>query len=92
VLAGLEPYDEDHIDTVVACGVTLQLVKPCTRCRITTTDQDSGQVGTEPLATLAGYRMNARLGGVAFGMNAIVVAGEGRDLAVGASVEAGFAF
>ena len=88
VLAGLEPYDEDHVDTLVAGGVTMKLVKPCTRCQITTTDQDSGEVGTEPLATLAGYRMNARLGGVTFGMNAIVVAGEGRDLTVGADVEA----
>jgi len=92
VLAGLEPYDEDHIDTLVADEVTLKLVKPCTRCQITTTDQDSGQVGLEPLATLAGYRTDVRLAGVTFGMNAIVVAGEGRDLSVGAGVEAHFAF
>ncbi len=92
VLAGLEPYDEDHVETLVAGDVTLKLVKPCTRCQITTTDQDSGQVGTEPLATLAGYRMNAGLGGVAFGMNAIVSRGEGRELAVGAAVDAHFAF
>ena len=92
VLAGLEPYDEDHVDTLVADGVTMKLVKPCTRCQITTTDQDSGQVGTEPLATLAGYRMDARLGGVTFGMNAIIVAGEGRELSVGADVEVRFAF
>jgi uncharacterized protein YcbX len=39
-----------------------------------------------------GYRTHAALGGVAFGMNAIVVAGEGRDLSVGAGVEAHFAF
>jgi len=92
VIAGLEPYDEDHIDTLVADGITMKLVKPCTRCRITTTDQDSGQVGTEPLATLAGYRMHAGLAGVTFGMNAIVVAGEGSSLSVGAGVEAPFAF
>ena len=92
VLAGLEPYDEDHIDTLVADGVTMKLVKPCTRCQITTTDQDSGQVGPEPLATLAGYRTNPRLGGITFGMNAIVVAGEGRDLSVGDGIEARFAF
>ena len=92
VLAGLEPYDEDHVDTLVADDVTMKLVKPCTRCQITTTDQDSGQVGTEPLATLAGYRMDTRLDGVAFGMNAIVVAGEGRDLGVGTEVDAPIAF
>ncbi len=92
VLAGLEPYDEDHIDTVVADGVAMKLVKPCTRCQITTTDQDSGHVGTEPLATLAGYRTDARLGGVTFGMNAIVTAGEGGRLTVGAAAETRFAF
>ena len=92
VLAGLAPYDEDHIDTLVADGVTLKLVKPCTRCQITTTDQDSGRVGHEPLATLAEYRMDERLGGVTFGMNAIVVAGEGRALSVGAGIVAEFAF
>ncbi len=92
VLAGLEPYDEDHVDTLVAHGVTLKLVKPCTRCQITTTDQESGRVGHEPLATLAGYRMDERLGGVTFGMNAIVVAGEGRALSVGAGIVAEFAF
>ena len=36
--------------------------------------------------------MNDRLGGVTFGMNAIVVAGEGRALSVGTDVEVSFAF
>ncbi len=92
VLAGLEPYDEDHVDTIAADGVTLKLVKPCTRCQVTTTDQDTARVGSEPLATLAGYRMNAALAGVTFGMNAIIVAGEGRELAVGSDVDCRFAF
>jgi uncharacterized protein len=92
VLAGLDPYDEDQVDTITADGVTLKLVKPCTRCQVTTTDQDTATVGGEPLATLARYRMNAALGGVTFGMNAIVVAGEGRELAVGIGVDCRFAF
>jgi uncharacterized protein YcbX len=92
VLAGLEPYDEDHVDTISADGVTLKLVKRCTRCQVTTTDQETAIVGSEPLATLAGYRMDAALEGVAFGVNAIVVAGEGRELIVGADVECRFAF
>jgi len=92
VLAGLEPFDEDHVDTIATDGVTLKLVKPCTRCQVTTTDQDAAEVGDEPLATLARYRMNAALGGVTFGMNAIVVAGEGRELAVGSDVGCRLAF
>jgi len=92
VLAGLEAYDEDHVDAISTGGVTLKLVKPCTRCQVTTTDQDTAKVADEPLATLARYRMNVALGGVTFGMNAIVVAGEGRELAVGSDVECSYAF
>ncbi len=92
VLAGLDAYDEDHLDTISADGVTLKLVKPCVRCQVTTTDQDTARVGAEPLATLAGYRMSAALEGVMFGMNAIVVAGEGRELTVGSDVDCRFAF
>jgi uncharacterized protein YcbX len=76
----------------VAQRVALRLVKPCTRCRVTTTDQSSAEVGTEPLPTLAGYRTHATLAGVTFGMNAIIVAGVGHALTVGASVDCNFAF
>jgi uncharacterized protein YcbX len=92
VLAGLDAYEEDHLDTLTADGVSLKIVKPCARCQITTTDQDSGHVGIEPLRTLGSYRMNERMGGVTFGMNAIVVDGEERTLSVGMDVEASLAF
>ena len=49
-------------------GVTLRIVKPCTRCSITTTDQQRGAVdGVEPLATLKEYRFDRALRGVASG-------------------------
>ena len=73
VVAGLEPYAEDHLDTLEASEVTLRLVKPCTRCQVTTTDQATGRVGVEPLPTLASYRRDDRLCGVTFGMNAVVL-------------------
>jgi uncharacterized protein YcbX len=92
VLSGLEPYDEDHIDILSVDGVVMKVVKPCARCQITTTDQDSARVGIEPLQALSVYRMNERVGGVTFGVNAIVVAGEGGTLSVGTNVEASFAF
>jgi len=72
VLAGLEPHDEDHVSTIETDEVTLRLVKPCTRCTVTTVDPATGERGDEPLATLAGYRMDERWGGITFGMNAIV--------------------
>lgn len=92
VIDGLEAYDEDHLASLTCGSVTIRLVKPCVRCQITTTDQASAEVGTEPLRTLAGYRNHARLGGVTFGMNAIVASGTGSTLTVGADVLPEWAF
>lgn len=66
--------------------MTLRIVKPCTRCAITTTDQQRGERdGEEPLRTLKEYRFSRELRGVAFGQNAIVVAGIGSSIAVGSA-------
>ncbi len=92
VLAGLDAYDEDHLDTVEVDGVVLKLVKPCSRCQITTTNQATGAPGAEPLPTLGTYRHDPTSGGVTFGMNAIVAAGAGRDLAVAATARCTFRF
>jgi uncharacterized protein YcbX len=60
--------------------------KPCPRCRVTTTDQATAEVGREPLRTLAEYRYDAKLAGVTFGVNAIVTTagalGVGDEIAV----------
>jgi uncharacterized protein YcbX len=92
VLDGLEPHDEDHLDTIEIDGVTLKPVKPCTRCEVTTTDQATAQRGAEPLRTLSSYRRDDRLAGVTFGMNAIVVRGAGRTLARGAGARCALRF
>jgi len=92
VIAGLPPHDEDHLAAIVCGDVVIKPVKPCVRCQITTTDQDSATVGAEPLATLSGYRMNDRFGGVTFGMNAVVVAGAGAPLEAHATVRVEYAF
>ena len=55
------PYAEDDIREIDLGEVTLRLVKPCTRCVITTTDQATGQRdGDEPLRTLKAYRFDQR--------------------------------
>jgi uncharacterized protein YcbX len=92
VLSGVDAYDEDHIDEIRVGGLALKLVKRCTRCQITTTDQGTASVGVEPLSTLAGYRMNAELGGVTFGVNAIVAAGAGLAIHRGDRVSCAFKF
>lgn len=88
VLEGIGPYQEDRIDELVGAGVRLKLVKPCTRCRITTTDQDTGEWdGEEPLKTLRSYRYDSKLRGVVFGQNAVVVEGESALLERGQLLE-----
>lgn len=88
VLEGLEAYDEDRIDELRGDGVRLKLVKACARCRITVTNQDSAEVeGDEPLRTLRGYRYDAKLQGVCFGQNAIVLEGAGASLRRGQTLE-----
>ena len=91
VIDGLDAYDEDHLSTIdIGDGVRLRFVKPCVRCRITTTDQETAQVAdgldNEPLATLASYRIDSRLDGVTFGVNAIVERGAGAPITRGAVV------
>jgi len=84
VIDGVGAYDEDRMHELSAGEVTLRIVKPCTRCSITTTDQESGTLdGVEPLATLKQYRFDRALGGVCFGQNAIIVKGVGSQLRVG---------
>ena len=92
VVEGLDPYDEDHVDTLAIGDVVLKLVKPCTRCEVTTTDQDTARRSQEPLRTLSTYRRDDRLAGVTFGVNAIVVQGAGSAIAVGDDAQATLRF
>jgi uncharacterized protein YcbX len=64
------PHTEDIIKRFRLGDVILNGVKPCARCKITTTDQETTLVGKEPLRTLATYRRGAD-GGVMFGQNLI---------------------
>ena len=92
VIDGLPAFDEDHVDTIDAGGVVMRLVKPCTRCQVTTTDQQTARVGIEPLPTLGEFRMDEKLDGVAFGVNAIVVEGEGRSIAADTAAAIAYRF
>lgn len=88
VIDGVDAYAEDRIHELRGDGATLRIVKPCTRCSITTTDQEVGAVdGVEPLATLKSYRIDRELRGVTFGQNVIVVRGAGTRLRVGEQFE-----
>lgn len=88
VIDGVEAYDEDRIHELRADGIALRIVKPCARCAITTTDQQTGERdGEEPLATLKKYRFDPDLRGVLFGQNAIPAQGIGATIHVGQDLE-----
>ena len=80
VIRGEDPYVEDSLTAFRLGGIEFRVVKPCDRCVVTTTDQETTERGVEPLRTLATYR---KVGGeVMFGQN-VVHLGTGR-LSVGA--------
>ncbi|WP_286222624.1 MOSC domain-containing protein [Marinobacter apostichopi] len=71
VVQGAASWDEDHWRELDVGGCRLSLVKPCSRCVMTTVDPDLGvkDPATQPLKTLSGYRRTED--GVIFGMNAV---------------------
>ena len=97
VLAGLQAFDEDHLDEITfetAEGlVRLRLVKPCVRCSIPNVDPLTAATGHEPGDTLAGFRADSRMqGGITFGMNAVIVQGMDCTLRVGQTGVASYKF
>jgi uncharacterized protein YcbX len=69
IFAGGEPYEEDSWRNFSIGQNRFVGVKPCSRCVITTVNQDTGEKGIEPLATLATYRQ--RNNKIYFGQNLI---------------------
>ncbi|WP_434663595.1 MOSC N-terminal beta barrel domain-containing protein [Paraburkholderia sp. A3BS-1L] len=94
VVDDVDAFDEDFIDTlsIEGGGIVLRFAKPCARCPITTIDQRTGERDgewpAEPLDTLAAFRADPRVdGGLTFGQNAMVIAGAGERVAVGARAQ-----
>jgi uncharacterized protein len=88
VLEGLPAFGEDDVYELAADGVRLRVVKPCTRCVITTTNQLTAErEGNEPLRALREYRFSRMPQGVLFGQNAILIEGAGRSLQAGERLE-----
>ena len=74
VIEGLGPFGEDSVRLLRVGDTVIEFVKPCARCVITTTDQETGVKGHEPLRTLATYRTRLVPGsgpGLIFGQNAV---------------------
>lgn len=71
VIDGCIPYEEDSWQQIQIGELVFDVVKPCTRCAITTTDQVTLEKSQEPLKTLMKYKLNKKLRGVTFGQNLI---------------------
>jgi len=71
VVEGLAPWEEDGWRKLRIGAQYFDIVKPCSRCVLTTVDPDTGikDTGLQPLRTLSGFRKTAD--GVIFGQNAI---------------------
>jgi uncharacterized protein len=69
VVGGAEPWDEDHWQRVRIGAVTFRVAKVCGRCVVTTTDQTTGEVGSQPLKMLGRKRRFGQ--DLVFGQNLI---------------------
>lgn len=97
VLAGLESHDEDRIGAwrihTPEGDAALENVKPCARCPIPDIDPASAASNPAVSDALQAYRADPRLNGaITFGMNAIVLEGDGLILRVGQAVTADWNF
>ncbi|AVR98708.1 MOSC domain-containing protein [Pseudoduganella armeniaca] len=93
VVDGIEAFEEDYVETFRLGDAVLKPVKPCPRCPIPSVDQQTGEFGPDPLDILQGYRAKPELdGAVCFGMNNILLAGEGQRVEVGQPVDVTLAF
>jgi uncharacterized protein YcbX len=71
VFSGGEAYEEDNWKNFRINRNRFAAVKLCARCVLTTVNQDTGEKGTEPLATLSTYRKQDNK--VYFGQNLLAV-------------------
>jgi len=69
VFAGGKPFEEDRWKKFKIGEVIFEAVKPCARCVITTTNQETAERANEPLHTLSKFRKIDNK--VMFGMNLI---------------------
>jgi len=71
VFTGGDPYEEDNWRNFSVGANKFVGVKPCSRCVMTTINQDTAEKNAEPLKTLAAYRRQNNK--IYFGQNVIAV-------------------
>jgi len=97
VLGGVQAHDEDRIGPMRIAteggAALIETVKPCARCPIPNIDPATSESTPAVGDALQTYRADPRLNGaITFGMNAIVLDGDGQILRVGQAVKADWNF
>ena len=69
VFTGGKPFEEDSLKKIKIGNIIFDVVKPCERCIIPTTDQETAKRNEEPLLTLSKYRKENNK--IFFGQNLI---------------------
>ena len=83
VVSGCDPHEEDWWDRIRIGDIEFSVVKPCSRCVMTTVDTQLGVKTGQPLRTLASYRRDGN--SILFGQN-LIHHGQG-SLAAGMKLE-----
>jgi uncharacterized protein YcbX len=92
IVSGLKAYEEDYLVGIKSGGSKLRFVDLCFRCNLTTIDQNTTQMGEEPLKTLMSYRVDPKNSGVKFGAYFAVEEGKAGRLRVGDEAEITWSF
>lgn len=88
VITGTKPFEEDTWKIIAIGNVIFHLVKGCPRCKQSCTDQITGQVSDEPVATLSEFRALGPIKeNVYFAQNAIPHQAGGGSINVGAPIQ-----
>ncbi len=69
VVSGAQAFEEDRWKRIRIGEIEFEVVKPCPRCSIPTVDPETGEMGIEPMKTLASYRSQDHK--VLFGQNMV---------------------
>lgn len=64
-------HAEDELDKIGINQIQFRMIKPCARCTVITTDQETGEINPEPLQVLKTYRKKSNK--IYFGMNAVAL-------------------
>lgn len=79
VIKGTKPFEEDYWKYIAIGDTIFALVKPCPRCKQSCTDQETGEVHSEPVETMKTFRAlhNDNNSYVYFAQNAIPLSESG---------------